>query len=200
VKPHRVIFEALSFNYYMIKYLLLSTLFLVLSCDSAINSNPSEQLSEREISMFKNQIVRYFEGSPKHVNHSQIFDTEHDSYYQAKANSAELMQYYVDKEGFTYFAIARIAPSLKIKKVATIGRLKMSKDSLIYYEEICRTWKMDMPELNTKTKVLFDKIVNKKDISNYYTKSSQPDFWIEFPDEKIFYNTKDRAWSLKEIN
>jgi hypothetical protein len=199
VKPHRVIFEALSFNYYMIKYLLLSALFLVFSCDSAINSNPGEQLSEKEISMFKNQIVRYFEGSPKHVNRSQIFDSEHDSYYQAKANSADLMHYYVDKDGFTYFAVARIAPSLKFKKVATIGRLKMGKDSLIYYEEICRTWKMDLPELSSKTKILFDNIVNKKDVSKYYTKNSQPDYWIEFPDEKNFYNTKDRAWSLKEI-
>lgn len=183
----------------MIKYLLLSVLFVVLSCDSSNNSIPSKQLSENEISIFKNQIVRYFEGSPKHVNRFQIFDSAHDSYYKAKANSAELMHYYVDEDGFTYFAIARIAPSLKVKKVATIGRLKRDKDSLIYYEEICRTWKMDLPELKTKTKILFDKIVNKKDVSNYYTKNSQPDFWIEFPDERNFYNTKDRAWSLKEI-
>ena len=94
-----------------------------------------------------NKIVRYFEEVPKNTNQDSKWDTIHNSYYSQKANQAELYHYYKSNDGFIYFAIAKIAPSLKLKKVATIGKLKLEKDSVVYYEEICRTWKMEIPEL-----------------------------------------------------
>jgi hypothetical protein len=57
---------------------------------------------------------------------------------------------------------------------------------------------MEIPELKEKTKILFDKIVNDKDVSNYYTKNSDPEFWIEFPDDQTTYNTKLREWQTKK--
>ena len=83
---------------------------------------------------------------------------------------------------------------LKIKKVATIGKLKFKNDSIIYYEEIARTWKMEIPELKEKTKILFDLIVQEKNVEKYYTKNSQPEFWIEFPDDINKYNVEKREW------
>ena len=67
----------------------------------------------------------------------------------------------------------------------------------MYYEEICRTWKMEIPELKSKTKVLFDKIANERSVTEYYTENSQPEFWIEFPDKMNYYDTKERSWKTK---
>ena len=59
------------------------------------------------------------------------------------------------------------------------------------------TWKMELPELKEKTKILFDIIVNNKDVSQYYTKNSDPEFGIEFPDDQTVYDVKARKWSTK---
>ena len=184
--------------YLMFKYIyiLLFTLSLF-SCKKEILSNPSDYLTNEENLVFKETIVRYFEGLPKNISHEKKWDTINNSYYLKKANEAELIHYYKNEDGFIFFTITKIAPSLNLKKVATIGKLKIEKDSVVYYEEICRTWKMELPELNLKSKILFDKIVSGDNIEEYYTKNSTPEFWIEFPDDLTYYDTKKRVWKNK---
>ena len=181
----------------MKKYIVLLVSIVAISCQKEIKSNPNYQLNSEENTEFKKKIVRYFEGLPKKANQVSKWDTIHNDYYNHKANQAELYHYYKSDDGFIYFAIAKIAPSLKLKKVATIGKLKLEKDSVVYYEEICRTWKMEIPELKSKTKVLFDKIANERSVTEYYTENSQPEFWIEFPDKMNYYDTKERSWKTK---
>ncbi|MFA9192090.1 hypothetical protein AAGV28_11995 [Flavobacterium sp. FZUC8N2.13] len=182
----------------MLKYtFILSFLMLVIGCQKEVQSNPENYLSATENQEFKEKIVKYFEEPPKKVTIEKKWDSVHNEYYSKKAKSADLYHYYKDNDGYIYFAIAKIAPSLKIKKVATIGKLKIENDTITYYEEICRTWKMEAPELKEKTKVLFDKIVNNEEVENYYTKNSQPEFWIEFPDDINYYDTKNRVWKTK---
>lgn len=179
-------------------YFYLFILLITFSCQKDIASNPSDYLSEAETLAFKSKIVRYFEGLPKSANHQTKWDTTHQAYYTKKAEVADLMHYYQSEDGYIYFAVAKIAPSLKLKKVATIGKLKVEKDSIVYYEEIARTWKMELPELEEKTKIIFDKIVHGKDVSQYYTKNSDPEFWIEFPDDQTVYEVELREWQTKK--
>ena len=181
----------------MKKYLVLLLGVLAMSCQKEIKSNPANYLSPEENTAFKNKIVRYFEEMPKNTNQVSKWDTIHNSYYSQKVNQAELYNYYESEDGFIYFAIAKIAPSLKLKKVATIGKLKIEMDSVVYYEEICRTWKMEIPELKNKTKTIFDKVANNKSVTEYYTENSQPEFWIEFPDKMTYYDNKERSWKTK---
>jgi len=181
----------------MKKYLILLISFIVISCQKEINSDPINYLSPEKNTEFKNKIVRYFEGMPKKADNVSKWDTIHNDYYNQKAKQAELYHYYKSDDGYIYFAIAKIAPSLVLKKVATIGKLKMEKDSIVYYEEICRTWKMEIPELKEKTKIIFDRVANERSVSKYYTENSQPEFWIEFPDKMNYYNTKERSWKTK---
>lgn len=182
----------------MSKYIVLITFLLLLtSCQKEIKSDPNSYLSGSEQQQLKNKIVRYFEGLPKKVTEDDKWNRINDSYYSKKAKDAELLHYYKNEEGFVFFAIAKIAPSLKIKKVVTIGKLKFEKDSLVHYEEICRTWKMELPELKEKTKILFDRIANESSVEKYYTKNSIPEYWIEFPDDNNFYNIKNRKWDFK---
>ena len=122
----------------MKKIIYIITIFIFISCNKEINSNPN-QLTKEEILTFKNKIVRYFEGLPNNATHSTKWDTIHNNYYAKKAESSNLLHYYKNEDGYIYFAVAKIAPSLKLKKVATIGKLKLEKDSIIYYEEIART-------------------------------------------------------------
>lgn len=184
----------------MKNYLFLSFLFLFLSCTKEkINSNPDHYLSKQQQEDFKLSIVRYYEKLPtKKDNHQTKFDTIHNSYYLNKAQKSNLLHFYIDADSTYYFAVAKIAPSLKVKKVATIGKLKKDKSGEItYYEEAIRTWKMEEKELKEKTNLLFEKYVNNEDLTPYYTKNSGDDFYIEFPDDNNEYSVEKRQWIIK---
>jgi hypothetical protein len=184
----------------MKNYLILSLAFVVFSCTKEkINSTPDYYLSQEQQEEFKLSIVRYYEKLPKkNATHETKFDTLHDSYYIKKAQNSDLMHLYIDSDSTYYFAIAKIAPSLVVKKVTTIGKLKKDKSGAItYYEEAIRTWKMEEKELKEKTNLLFEKYVNKEDLTPYYTKNSGNDFYIEFPDDTNTYNVEQRRWVTK---
>jgi hypothetical protein len=184
----------------MKNYLFLSFLFIFFACEKEkINSNPDFYLSKKQQENFKLSIVRYFEKLPKqNATHETKFDTIHNSYYSKKAQSSDLMHLYIDTDSTYFFAIAKIAPSLKVKKVATIGKLKKNKyGEITYYEEVIRTWKMEENELKEKTNLLFEKYVNNEDLTPYYTKNSGDDFYIEFPDDNNIYNVEKRQWETK---
>lgn len=159
----------------------------------------SDYLNEEQVESFKYEIIRYSDKLAKKATHETKFDTKFDSIYQLKAKSADLYHYYVDeKSNEIYFAIARIAPSLKEKKVVTIGKLTKDADGkIVSYEEAFRTWKMEIQELKTKTQLLFEKYINGADLTPYYTKNSNGEFYIEFPDDNNYYDKNARRWQSK---
>ena len=160
---------------------------------------PSDYLTVAQVESFKYEIIRYTDKLAKNATHETKFESQFDSIYQLKAKSAELYHYYVDeKSNEIYFAIARIAPSLKVKRVATVGKLiKDASGKITSYEEELRTWKMEIPELKTKTKLLFEKYIKGEDLSPYYTKNSNGEFYIEFPDDTNYYDKNARKWQSK---
>jgi hypothetical protein len=107
------------------------------------------------------------------------------------------MHYCFDEDNYIYFAVSKIAPSIKLKKTTTVGKLKFDKnDSIVFYQEAFRTWKMEPKELEEKTKLLFYKYLNNEDLSDYYTVNSNPEFYIEFPDEMTKFDTISRTWKV----
>jgi hypothetical protein len=160
---------------------------------------PSDYLTVAQLESFKYEIIRYTDKLAKNATHETKFESQFDSIYQLKAKSAELYHYYVEeKSNEIYFAIARIAPSLKVKKVVTVGKLTKDADGkIVSYEEAFRTWKMEIPELKTKTKLLFEKYIDGEDLTPYYTKNSNGEFYIEFPDDNTFYDKNTRKWQSK---
>lgn len=161
---------------------------------------PSDYLNEKQIEAFKYDIIRYSDKLAKNATNETKFEAQFDSIYHSKAKSADLYHYYIDKNSNEiYFAIARIAPSLKVKRVVTAGKLTKDKDGIItYYEEAFRTWKMEIPELKSKTKLLFENYINGNDLSNFYTKNSNGEFFIEFPDDINYYDSDLRRWEIKK--
>lgn len=181
--------------------ILALLLFVTLSCKEKekIDSNPDKYLSKTEQVDFKYSIIRYFHKLPKNVSEKTKFNTEFDSVFRSLSERSDLYHYYKNSEtNEIFFAVTRIAPSLVLKKVATIGKLKVENDSVVYYEEICRTWKMEEDELKTKTAMLFEKVLNEEDLSPFFTKNSNPEFYIEFPDDLNYYDVEDRIWKIKK--
>lgn len=156
----------------------------------------SDYLNEEQVESFKYEIIRYTDKLAKKATHETKFDSQFDSIYQVKAKNAELYHYFVDKKSNEiYFAIARIAPSLKVKKIVTIGKLKKdAKGKIISYEEAFRTWKMEITELKTKSKFLFEKYIAGEDLTPYYTENAKGEFYIEFPDSNTYYDNNKRKW------
>lgn len=159
----------------------------------------SDYLIEEQVESFKYEIIRYTDKLAKKATHETKFDAQFDSIYQLKAKSAELYHYYVDeKSNEIYFALARIAPSLKVKRVVTVGRLtKDESGKITSYEEAFRTWKMEIPELKTKSKLLFEKYIDGEDLTPFYTENSKGEFYIEFPDNNNYYDKEARKWQSK---
>jgi hypothetical protein len=181
----------------MKNYLFFGFILLLISCNKEkINSDPNHYLSKEQQLDFKLSIVRYYEKLPTEKdNHQTKFDSIHDDYYLRKARNSDLMFLHVDADSTYYFAVTKIAPSLKLKKVAIIGKLRRDNSGkIIYYEEAIRTWKMEKIEPEKKTSLLFEKYVNKDELTPYYTKNSINEFYIEFPDDNNKYDTEKRQW------
>lgn len=181
------------------KYLSLFLLIFVFSCkQEQINCNPDTYLSKKDQDSFNYKIIRYIQRLPKYATEENKFDTQFDADYKNSLKECGLLFYYKDKENTVYFAISKIAPSIKLKKTATVGKLKLDSDGAItHYEEAFRTWKMNPDELATKTKLLFTKFINNEDLSAYYTINSDPEFYIEFPDDINYYDSESREWKVK---
>ncbi|WP_100613998.1 hypothetical protein [Confluentibacter citreus] len=178
------------------KYLVLILLFIPLvSCQNKeFDINPKIYLTADEEEAFKYAIIRYVDRLAPKASHETKFDKQFDSNYQSQAKQVDLLFYYEDK-GDIYFAITKIAPSLKLKKVATVGKLTMDKDKIItHYEEIFRTYKMEEEPLKQKTALMFKDVIQKNDIQKYEFKNSKPEEYIEFPDANTYYDTEQRQW------
>lgn len=175
-------------------YFIILFVFLFSCQEKEININQHQQLSEQQLFDFKQKIVRYIDKLPPRATHKTKFDTTFDSIYTEKAKRLEL-EHYTKIEDTIYFAVLKIAPSLKVKKTATLGKLVLDEnEEIIYYEESYRTWKMELPELKTKTEKLFRLYTQHENLTPYYTKNSNGDFFIEFPDDYTNYDKKNRVW------
>lgn len=176
---------------------ILSILFI--SCQKAKITSPSAYFNQKEQEDFKYKLVRYYEDLAPNASHLNKFDSTYKDYYTYKAKKSNLLYLYkVENSKTYYFAITKIAPSLTLKKVATLGYVTFDKNNSVSdYEEVARTWKMPQGELETKTKLLFEKMINKEDLSAYYPQNSSEDLFIEFPDATTFYNKSKRIWEKK---
>ena len=181
------------------KYFYLLFLLAFVGCDnSPKNIFPKQHLNLEAQEQFKLKIVRYIQRLPRYATDKNKFESKFDEEYARMAKNCELLFYFKDKQNNIYFAISKIAPSIKLKKTATVGKLKYDeKDSLVFYQEVFRTWKMEPKELKEKTEMLFRELIDNKDLTSYYTKNSNPEFYIEFPDENTFYDTINRRWETK---
>jgi len=176
--------------------LLLFTLFLFFSCSDQKNDykthlNWTEDINDQWL----NRVIRYVSKAPGKGNQIDRFSPEYDEYYENQKNKHRIDLFFKEPNtGYVYLLITRIAPSLVEKRVATGIKLKWNNNSLEYYQEVFRTWKMTEDELTMKGEFLFDLMVKGKDLSPYFPQNSGKEEFIEFPDEHTYYDTINRVW------
>ena len=49
-----------------------------------------------------------------------------------------------------------------------------------------------------KSKLIFEKYIQGEDLTEYNTKNSKGDFFIEFPDDINYYDSNLRRWETKK--
>ncbi len=175
---------------------------LLSGCQQKKTYSPEKWLTTSEQAAFTYSIIRYVAALPRHATYENRFEQRFDTAYQALAAKTYLDKYYPAEDGYVYFEVRRLAPSLKIKYNATGGRMRVdSSGRITEYEEVYRTWKMEEELLLQKTTLLFPKMVAGEDLSPYYTENSGDELVIEFPDKNVIYNTTDRRWvTAPQIN
>lgn len=167
------------------------------SCENKPKYSPDKYLTEKEQSQILYTTIRYLGHLPKKGTHENKFDAVFDEYYSKLVLDFDFEAYY-QENGFEYFLVSRIAPSLKVKKVAVGVKMKRSPiGELEYYEEVFRTWKFEIPEMQEKGLMLFDKMVKGEDLSPYYIQNTAPEEFIEFPDDKVYFDVEGKRWKVK---
>jgi hypothetical protein len=167
-------------------------------CSGRHDYDPDNTLTALEKDKFKMTIIRYVAKAPENVNDTEKFKSEHDAYYQERASLCFLERYH-KKGDSQYFLVTQPAPSLVEKRHATGGKIVLNEDGSIgEYEEIFRTWKMVPDTLRQRSYFLFDKMVKGEPLVPFYT-AVTGDKYIEFPDERTYYDKSVRAWKTKEL-
>jgi hypothetical protein len=168
-------------------------LVLIAGCKKGYD--PAEHLTAEEEYDQVWKIIRYLAKPPENLTFKERFYKGYDKYYQEQTSLHRLDAYFVDKEGTHYFLVSRRAPSITDKRVATGGKLTQNADgSIATYEEVFRTWKMPDSILIRKSLMLFDLMVKGEPLDPYLTKNSWPEEYIEFPDDRTYYDVNDRTW------
>ncbi|MGY6520839.1 MAG: hypothetical protein ACXIUD_03875 [Mongoliitalea sp.] len=181
-------------------YVSLLLLFVLVACQTKEPYDPSNHLSKQEQQALLLSTVRYFGHLPKKGTHENKFNEVFDEYY-SKLVLDYTLEAYIPHDGYEYYMISRIAPSLKQKKVALAIRVQRDADkNITFYEEIFRTWKFEIPEMLEKSMMLFDLLIKGEDLSPYYPQNSGDDEFIEFPDERTYFDTDERRWKLYTIS
>jgi hypothetical protein len=161
---------------------------------------PAEHLTAQQQYEQVWKIIRYLAKAPENVTFEERFYKGYDNYYQEQVSLHRLDAYYIDDNGVRYFLISRRAPSLTDKRVATGGKMTLADDgSLSSYEEVFRTWKMPDSTLTKRSVLLFDLMVKGKSLDPYLTKNSWPEEYIEFPDDRTYYDVTAMKWKTKPI-
>lgn len=170
------------------------------SCSREKSYAPGAYLKENQQREILRKILPYFARLPKGFTEEKRFDPGLDSFYASEIRKYELKHYYVSPaDSFHYFLVTRPAPSLFEKRVAIAGRFRLNPGQEITgYEESFWTFKMKVPELSEKSRVLFHELVNGGDLSAYMP-GRKEDEWIEFPDNRVSYSKTDKKWVIRDI-
>lgn len=174
--------------------IIIAFVWAAVGCQSSLDTRLGERPGEDQEKVLLEAIIRYVGYMPQKANYDTRFDVQHDTFYMAQVEKHKVDLYYKDpQKGDVYLLVSRIAPSLTVKRVGIGIRMRMEGDSLIYYEEVFRTWKMPEEELEEKGSLLFTLMAKGKDLSPYYPQNSREEY-IEFPDQYTRYSAEKNRW------
>jgi hypothetical protein len=181
------------------KNIIIAGIFLtfIAACSTKNNYQVSTYLTPQQQDEMMWKIIRYVGRAPEGLTFEERFYKPYDSIYQEQAKLHKFDAYFI-KGGTHYFLVSRRAPSLVDKRVATGGKFVLGDDNKITgYEEVFRTWKMVPDTLAKREMILFDKFVKGESLLPYETRNSNGVEFIEFPDERTYFDKQEKQWKTK---
>ncbi len=179
-------------------FITLAAFACLSSCSQNHDYRPESHLSASKQDLMMNRIIRYISRTPDGVSHEDRMNREHDDHYNEQVKLHRLDALYEDDENKYFFLVSRIAPSLTEKRVAIGGKVTVDKNMRVdFYQEVFRTWKMEPDTLARRGTFLFDLMVRGEDLTMYYASKSGNADYIEFPDDRTYYDTRQRIWRTK---
>lgn len=125
---------------------------------------------------------------------------EVEEYYKTELQTY-FWHYAYEKGGLMYFFLSKPAPSLYGKRTGIAGSFKsQDRMSIKSYREVFRTFKLSPSELEERGRILFEKMVNGKDLTGYQPggKECKNKEWIEFPDKMNYYDESAQSWKIQD--
>jgi hypothetical protein len=161
--------------------------------------SPSNCLPTDRQNQILRQMVRYSNKLAPEATHKTKFNSEFNWYYERAFSESRIL--FCFKENDTcQLLVARKARSVVPMEEGIAIKVKLNQqDSLVYYEEVFRMWKMPTDSLISRGNYLFDRMTNKKDLTIYYSRF-QKDRFIEFPDQRFTFDIKNRRWKDSELD
>ncbi len=175
--------------------LIFGCAFLLTGCKGDVYDPDKYFKPDEKISVLS-QSLRYSAKLPPTATHQTKFGSEHNEYYDIALKEYDWRKCYpVDgREGEYFFLITREARSLWPAREAIGGKLLLDdQQKIVAYEEIFRTWKMAEDSLKTRSAELFDRMVKGEDLTPF-TSKFKGDRYIEFPDDRFYFNKNDKQW------
>lgn len=173
---------------------------LLLACKQKDSYDPLTYLSRSEQDSIIYKTIRYSAKLAPTSNHQTKFDTGFDSYYKSVAADYTFLYALKEEDGTLHFLIERPGRSITPLYEGIGGNLRLNeRDSLIQYEEIFRMWKMPDKDLRERGKMLFQKMIQREDLTIYYPKQAG-DAYIEFPDGRFSFDKQTRTWNDNVFN
>jgi hypothetical protein len=167
------------------------------ACSTKNNYQVSTHLTPQQQDEMMWKIIRYVGRAPEGLMFEERFYKPYDSIYQEQVKLHKFDAYFI-KGSTHYFLVSRRAPSLVDKRVATGGKFTLVDDNTITeYEEVFRTWKMVPDTLAKREMILFDNFVKGKSLEPYETRNSNGVEYIEFPDERTYFDKSTMQWKTK---
>jgi hypothetical protein len=171
-------------------------LICIWACTSEANKyDPAHYMSKKEQEELMWKTIRYSTKLAPHATKETRFDEEFDPYYSLAVKESYIMYYYKKRsDSVQYYLIARQARSITPMKEGIGAKIVLDDDgNLKTYEEVFRTWKMPEDTLKRRAKLLFDLMVKGKDLT-HYTSKYKADQYIEFPDDRFYFDKSSRSW------
>jgi hypothetical protein len=179
-------------------FILALAVLAACSTPPADKYNPDKNLSAKELDANLWSIIRYLGRSPEGLTPPERFYPAYDSHYMEQKKLVRVDAWY-KKNDTHYFLVSRIAPSVTEKRVATAGKVVFDdKGGIAEYEEVFRTWKLVPDTLKKRSLFLFDKMVQGENLTPFETRYSNGVEYIEFPDERTYFDKVERSWKVRE--
>jgi hypothetical protein len=187
---------------YLVYVLIIASSFSLSNCISkSANYAPDSCLSKEKRKKLIQNIVRYTNKLAPEATHTTKFNSAFNWYYDRAVTESKILYCIAGDSSGTYqLLISKKARSITPMEEGIALKIKLNQnDSIIYYDEVFRMWKMPADTLLLRGKYLFARMINHEDLTIYYSKFQQ-DRFIEFPDHRFIFDIEKRRWRDKELD